>query len=138
MRGSSAVVLNSVIYNIGGGGSSHSVWWCSLLSNDPPKWKSMDLENYSFKGYRWREALVVGNKIVYFGSNNQNATFMLEEEEEGTLRVTRKDDGFDLNRSINTASRVFKKEIYAFKTGKYDEVHRYNVETGKWSLYYSQ
>ena len=65
---SSAVVLKSMIYNIGGYESSHSVLWCSLLSNDPPQWKSMDLENYSFEGYRGREALVARNKIVYFGS----------------------------------------------------------------------
>ena len=97
----------------------------------------MDLEDYSFKGYRWREALVVGNKIVYFGSRYQNATFVLEEKEEGKLRVVRQDEGFDLDRYFNTASCVFKKEIYAFKTKKYDKVHRYNVETGKWSLYYS-
>ena len=135
MYGSSAVVLNSVIYNIGGDGSSHSVLWCSLLSNGPPKWKSMDLENYSFKGYYDREALVVGNKIVYFGSNNQNATFVLEEEEEGKLRVVRRDEVFKLHRWCNAASCVFKKEMYAFETRKYDKVHRYNVETGKWSLY---
>ena len=88
---SSAVVLNSVIYNIGGDGSSHSVWWCSLLSNGTPKWKSIDFENYSFKGHYYREALVVGNKIVYFGSCHEFATFVLEEEEEGKLRVVRKD-----------------------------------------------
>ena len=51
----------------------------------------MDLENYSFEGYCLREALVVGNKIVYFGSEDQNATFVLEEEEEGKLRVVRQD-----------------------------------------------
>ena len=60
----------------------------------------MDLENYSFKGYFWREALVVGNKIVYFGSHDQNATFVLEAEEEGKLRVVRQDEGFDLNFSL--------------------------------------
>ena len=98
----------------------------------------MDLENYSFKGYRNREALVVGNEIVYFGCNDQNATFVLEEEEEGKLSVVTKDEGIELSRWCNTASCVFKKEIYAFETKKYDEVHRYNVETGKWSLYHSQ
>ena len=60
----------------------------------------MDLENYSYKGYCYREALVAGNKIVYFGSRNQNATFMLEEEEEGKLRVVRQDEGFELDRTI--------------------------------------
>ena len=97
----------------------------------------MDLENYSFEGYYHREALVVGNKVVYFGSRNENATFVLEEEEEGKLRVVRKDEGFDLDRYYNTASCVFKKEIYAFQKCKYDKVHRCNVETGKWSLYHS-
>ena len=63
---------------------------------------------------------------------------MLEEEEEGKLRVARKDEGFDLDRYYNTASCVLKKEIYAFETEKYDKVHRYNIETGKWSLYHSQ
>ena len=97
---SSAVILNSVIYNIGGAGSSHSVLRCSLLSPDLPKWKSMDFENYSFKGYCYREALVVGNQIVYFGSRNENATFVLEEEEEeGKLRVVRQDEGFYLTRA---------------------------------------
>ena len=89
----------------------------------------MDLENYSFEGYFWREALVVVNKIVYFGFRGQNATFVLEEEEEGKLRVVRKDEGFYLDRWYNTASCVFKKEIYAFETKKYDKAHRYNVET---------
>ena len=42
----------------------------------------MDLENYSFKGNFHREALVVRNKIVYFGSKNEYATFVLEEEED--------------------------------------------------------
>ena len=63
---------------------------------------------------------------------------MLEEEEEGKLKVVRQDEGFDLNRYYNTASCVFKKEIYAFETRNYDKVHRFNVETGKWSLYHSQ
>ena len=94
-------------------------------------------ENCSFKGHYYREALAVRNKIVYFGCNDENATFVLEEEEEGKLRVVRQDAGFSLERYWNTASCVSKKEIYAIKTDKYDEVHRYNVETGKWSLYYS-
>ena len=67
----------------------------------------MDLENYSLKGYPNREALVVGNEIVYFGYWGQNATFVLEEEEEGKLRVVRQDEGFKLKRSRNTASCVF-------------------------------
>ena len=88
---SSAVILNSAIYNIGGDESSHSVMCCRLVSSDPPKWKSLDLQGYSFKGYAYREALVVGSKIVYFGSNNKNATFVLEKEEEEKLRVVRED-----------------------------------------------
>ena len=63
---------------------------------------------------------------------------MLEEEEEEKLRVVRQDEGFYLDKRYNTASCLFKKEIYAFQTDEYDKVNRYNVETGKWSLYHSR
>ena len=66
MRSSSAVVLNDVMYNIGGDGSTHSVEWYRL--NAPPNWKFMELRsNYDFRGFWFREALVLENKIVYFG-----------------------------------------------------------------------
>ena len=52
----------------------------------------MDVTNYNFKRNFWREAFVVENKIVYFGSWNEKATFVLEKEEEAEqLRVVRKD-----------------------------------------------
>ena len=139
MKDSAAVVQNNVIYNIGGYPSSQSVLWCSLASNDPPNWKSMELQNHSFKGYCVREAFAVGNKIVYFGCYNHNATFVLEkEEEEEKLRVVRQDEGFNFSMSYNPGSCVFKKEIYAFENENYTKVHRYSLETGKWNLYYEQ
>ena len=67
--GSSAVVLNSVIYVIGGDPSSHSAMWCSLAYDAPFMWKFMDLPNYNFQRYWCREAFVVGKSIVYFVSN---------------------------------------------------------------------
>ena len=79
------------MYNIGGFGSSHSVVWCRLGSSASPLWKSMDLANYGFKQYSFREALVVANKIVYFGSEEENAAFVLEREGESEqLKVVRK------------------------------------------------
>ena len=101
--------------------------WCSLGSNGPPNWKFMDFENHSFKGYCVREALPVRNKIVYFGSYNQNATFVLERGEGENLRVVRQDEGFNLHRNYNPASCLFNNEIYAFETQKYDKVHRYSL-----------
>ena len=52
----------------------------------------MEIPNFSFNGYSRREALVVENKIVYFGSSDENASFVQEEgEESGKLKVARKD-----------------------------------------------
>ena len=80
------------MYNIGGDGSSHSVMQCHLSSTYAAEWKFMNIQNYSFKGYKYREALVVENKIVYFGDWNKKATFVLEMEEESKqLKVVRED-----------------------------------------------
>ena len=99
----------------------------------------MDLPNYDFRKHTVREAFPVGNKIVYFGSEVKNSTFVLEREGESEqLRVVREEKGFGLVRgNYNTASRVVKLEIYAFKARNYRKVYRYGLETGTWSLFYS-
>ena len=64
--------------------------WYRLAHTD--SWKCMDLPNLNFTGYSIREALVVGNAIVYFGSEYKNATFVVEKEEESEqLKVARED-----------------------------------------------
>ena len=126
------------MYNIGGYQSSHSVMWCRLSSTYPAKWEFMDLLNYHFYGYFYREAFVVENKIVYFGSWNAKVTFVSEQEGESEqLKVVRTDGGFDLTRGYwNTASCVFKNKIYSFKTSNYEEVYRYSLESGKWKRFF--
>ena len=82
---------------------------------------------------------MVENKIVYLGeSYREPGTFVLETNEESEqLRIIRKDSGFYLSRGLyDTASRVVRNEIYAFKNGNYDQVYRYSLESGKWTLYY--
>ena len=130
--GSSAVVFNHVIYSIGRWRSSHSVMWCRLAC-----WKFIDLPNSAFKGYYYREAFALENKIVYLGSWNENASLVLEKEGESEqLKVAREDEGIDLVKGgWNTASWVFKTGIYAFKTTKYNEVYRYSLEIEKWCRY---
>ena len=66
LMGSAAVVMNEVMYNIGGSGSSHSVMQCRLSSKS--KWEFMSIPKYSFNGYHNREAVLVENKIVFFGN----------------------------------------------------------------------
>lgn len=97
----------------------------------------MDLPHYDFTEYYDREALVVEDKIVYFGSSNEKITFVLEKEEESEkLKEVREDEGFNLlTGAYNTSSCVFKNEIYAFAKGNYEEVHRYSLGSGKWSLF---
>ena len=98
----------------------------------------MDLPIFDFTGYPCREAFVVENRIVYFGDNCENKTFVLKKGEKSeNIRVVREEKGFNLQRgSSNAASRVIKSEIYAFKTYNYEEVHRYSLERGKWSRFY--
>ena len=42
----------------------------------------MDVRNSSFKGFYDRQAFAVEDKIVYFGSSNKHATYVLEKEGE--------------------------------------------------------
>ena len=85
------------MYNIGGDGSSHSVIWCQLSSTYRAKWEFMDLQSHNFEKYLIREEFAVENRIVYFGSKNENATFVLAQEGESEkLKVVSEDDGFHL------------------------------------------
>ena len=135
---SSALVLNAVIYNIGGEQSSHSLLWCNL-SRSLCKWKPMDLVYQNVQGFWLREAFTLENKIVYFGSWNKNATFVLEQEQETEqLKVVREDDGlFFLRGYWNGGSCAANKEIYAFKTLSQKDVYRYSwrVENGVCSIH---
>ena len=83
--------------------------------------------------------MIVKNKIVYFGTSDVEATFLIGKEDDSEqLKVLGKEKGFYLSRGgWNTASHVFKNEIYAFKNGNYEEVHRYTLENGEWSLFFS-
>ena len=52
----------------------------------------MDIWNFSFKGYYYREAFAIENKIIYFGANGKKTTFVLEQEEESEqLKAVRED-----------------------------------------------
>ena len=66
--------------------------WNDLASIDREKWKCMDLETYNFRRYCSREAFVVENKIVYFGSRHNNATFVLRKEEESEKLTVERED----------------------------------------------
>ena len=80
---------------------------CLLSSTYAAEWKFVDLPKYSFKEYYNREALVVENKIVYFGWRNKNATFVLERDEESEqLKVVRKTKCFIYRENIGILARV--------------------------------
>ena len=140
VSGSSAVVLDDVMYNLGGFGASHSIMWCDLNFSFAPNWNFMDLPNHSFKRSSLREAFVLENKIVYFGPHEQNRTFVLEKEGDSEqLKVVREDKGFGLKRgAFNTASCSLNNEIYAFETGNFENIYLYSLESGEWSLCYPE
>ena len=84
--------MNNVIYNIGGGGSSHSILYQNLSSIEFRGWRGIDFGDFSFKGqYRW-QALVVENRILYFKSNKTKSTFILEQQNGSEkLQLVRRD-----------------------------------------------
>ena len=72
--------------------SSHSAMQCRLSSTYVAEWKFMNIQNNCFNGYHNREAVLVENKIVYFGNWHKKATFVLERDEESEqLQVVRED-----------------------------------------------
>ena len=59
----------------------------------------------SFVGYSCRDATVISNRIMYFGSYNNNATFVLRREEESNkLEVERKFPGIEYRRGGSNSS----------------------------------
>ena len=82
----------------------------------------------------------MANQIVNFGSNKKKVTLVFDiEEDSEKLKIKREEEGFQLWRGYdNTASRVVKEEIFAFTMANYKQVHRYSLESGKWSLFYSR
>ena len=92
INGSSATVLNDVLFNIGGAESTNSVCWLDLLS-EKATWNSVNtLGVADFSDHCYRDATVVKNKIVYFGEslwNRDQGTYVLEQKEgdRGDLEV---------------------------------------------------
>ena len=76
----------------------------------------MDLNNFDFSGYYYTEAVVVKNKIVYFGYSAKKTTFLLGKEEESErLEVLRHDEGSEMwNEDWIPFSGLFKRIIYVF------------------------
>ena len=75
---SAATVLDDVLYSFGGHPSKYSVQWYDLLRREID-WKTVKyFEVVSFKGDAKKGATVVGSKVVYFGGNKGNKTYILE------------------------------------------------------------
>ena len=79
MYGSAATILRGLLYNFGGNPSYHSVLWFDL-SQYGGDWKTMNIPLDSFLNHYARDATVVKDRIVYFGSHNIDVTFVLGTE----------------------------------------------------------
>ena len=133
---SSATVLNEVLYNIGGGGSTYSVVWVDLLSAKRT-WKSKKTVGLvaDFSDHRLRDAAVLKNAIVYFGSNCEEATYVLEPKEE--LEVKSKFQKVSYFRGNGDSSFcTWKDKIYYFPLNRYTEV--FSLDLKKSSRYFSK
>ena len=122
ISGSSATVVEDVLYNIGGDESTNSVSWLDLFKSE---WNSvLKLRVADFSDQGSRDATVVANKIVYFGSKGQDkATYVLEKGEEGGLEVKQIFTAIDYRRGLSDSSFcTYKEKIYFYPWNKYSEV----------------
>ena len=136
--GSSATVLNGVLYNIGGVYSKNSVCWFDLLSQKG-KWNAVKtLATADFRGQCWKDATVLRNKIVHFGSFRDQNTYVLEQKgEEGNLEVKSRFKGIQYKRGWNNSSFcTYKDKIYFFHEDKYAEVWCFDLETEQSSIFF--
>ena len=108
-----------MLYNIGGEGSTNSVYWLELLS-EKPKWFSMKtVGEVSFCDHFDSAATVVKNKIVYFGSVKESIAYVLKQEEGGSseLKIEKRivDTSYMCMRGDDDSSFcTFQKKVYFF------------------------
>ena len=136
MRGSSATILRNVLYNIGGRESTHSILYYKLTGNTH-KWSPLNVKNYNFSKYAFRDATVVSNTIVFFGSLDKNATFLLEQEHNSDkLEVKAEEVGMNYARGVNdTSFATLDNSIYVFETNSYTQVFKFSLSERSWTLY---
>ena len=138
VRSSSAVVLGDVLYNLGGHPLSYSVTWLDLASQHG-SWNSLKTVGEAcFLNHSFRGATLISNKIVYFGSRNENATYILEKEERsGILEVMSKFAGIEYRRGEKDASFcTYQEKIYFFPTNSYSQVFCLDIETEEAALFF--
>ena len=116
------------------------MYWLDLLK---PKWNSVKtLGQTDFSRHCLRDATVVKNKIVYFGSwNVDKATYVLEEEkgEPRNLEVKSRFTPIDYTRGgWNSSFCTYKEKIYFFPKNKDSEVQCLDVETEQSSLFFKR
>ena len=92
MNGSSAVIMEPHdLYNFGGYSSKESILYLDM-SAIHMKWKALNLAGATFVDWYYREAIVLntieGEKIVYLGSKNNKATYVLEKESTSSCELT--------------------------------------------------
>ena len=67
----------------------------------------MNIQNNSFNGYHNREAVLVENKIVYFGNWHKKATFVLERDEQSEqLKVVKETKYFSYTEDFTALHRA--------------------------------
>ena len=130
--GCSATVLNNVLYCIGGGGTFEQRSSSLDLLSTKRTWKQHTVGGFNFANL-FRDATVVKNEIVYFGSHERKETCILDAPKGSkNLRVKTRFDGIEYVRGYRDSSFcVCQEKIFFFPASEENEVMCLDVETKK-------
>lgn len=98
----------------------------------------MSLPTHDFSNFAFRDASVVANKIVFFGSLDKKATFVLglEGSRSERLTVEHESEAVTYARGVNNASfATLRKELFVFETNSYSKVYRFSLCHRTWTPY---
>ena len=128
-----------MVYNIGGWHSTHSVYWLDLQS-EKRIWNSIRIVGQvDFSNHRLRDATVVGTKIVYVGSNQDEATYVLEQKQsDRNLEVKSQFSALDYVRGCNSSFCTHNDKIYFFPKNQDSQVWCLDVASEQCSQFFSR
>ena len=116
-----------------------SMCWLELVRKKG-KWTSVEtLGKTDFSCHYCRDSTVVKNKVVYFGEEWEEATFVLKQtKEEGSLELKSSFSEINYKRGYSDSSFcTYREKIYYFPKDKVSQVWCLDAESEQAILYFS-